>query len=31
MIQEIEDVAGKKAAVKGGGVCIYCGWDRGRL
>jgi hypothetical protein len=23
------DVAGKKVAVKGGGVCIYCGWDGG--
>ena len=22
-----EDVAGKKEPVKGGGVCIYCGWD----
>jgi hypothetical protein len=22
-----EDVAGKKVPVKGGGVCIYCGWD----
>jgi hypothetical protein len=31
MIQEIEDVAGKKVAVKGGGgVCIYCGWDGGK-
>jgi hypothetical protein len=29
MIQEIEDVAGKEVAVKGGGVCIYCGWDGG--
>jgi hypothetical protein len=24
---EVEDVAGKKVSVKGGGVCIYCGWD----
>ena len=24
---EVEDVAGKKASVKGGGVSIYCGWD----
>jgi hypothetical protein len=22
-----EDVAGKKVPVKGGGICIYCGWD----
>jgi hypothetical protein len=22
-----EDVAGKKEPVRGGGVCIYCGWD----
>ena len=22
-----ENVAGKKVPVKGGGVCIYCGWD----
>ena len=29
MIYEIEDVAGKKVAVKVGGVCIYCGWDGG--
>jgi hypothetical protein len=26
---ETEDVAGKKVSVKGGGVCIYCGWDGG--
>lgn len=26
---EIEDVAGKKVSVKGGGVCIYCGGDGG--
>lgn len=30
MQQEIEDVAGKKIPVKGGGVCIYCGWDGGK-
>ncbi len=24
-----ENVAGKKRPVKGGGVCIYCGWDGG--
>jgi hypothetical protein len=24
---EVEDVAGKKVPVKGGGICIYCGWD----
>jgi hypothetical protein len=29
VIHEIEDVAGKKVAVKAGGVCIYCGWDGG--
>jgi hypothetical protein len=23
---KVEDVAGKKIHVKGGGVCIYCGW-----
>jgi HNH endonuclease len=28
---ETEDVAGKKVSVKGGGVCIYCGWDGGEL
>ena len=27
--QEVENVEGKKVAVKGGGVCIYCGWDGG--
>ncbi len=26
---ETEDVRGKKVPVKGGGVCIYCGWDGG--
>jgi hypothetical protein len=26
---ETENVQGKKAPVKGGGVCIYCGWDGG--
>jgi hypothetical protein len=26
---ERENVAGKKVPVKGGGVCIYCGWDGG--
>jgi hypothetical protein len=26
---ETENVEGKKVAVKGGGVCIYCGWDGG--
>lgn len=26
---EFENVAGKKVPVKGGGVCIYCGWDGG--
>ncbi len=26
---EVEDVAGKKAPVEGGGLCIYCGWDGG--
>jgi hypothetical protein len=25
----IQDVAGKKVPVKGGGLCIYCGWDGG--
>ncbi len=29
MNHETEDVAGKKVPVKGGGVCIYCGWDGG--
>lgn len=29
MAHETEDVAGKKVAVKGGGVCIYCGWGGG--
>jgi 5-methylcytosine-specific restriction endonuclease McrA len=29
VVHEIEDVAGKKVAVKGGGVCVYCGWDGG--
>jgi hypothetical protein len=29
MTHEVEDVAGKKVVVKGGGVCIYCGWDGG--
>jgi hypothetical protein len=29
MIHEVEDVADKKVAVKGGSVCIYCGWDGG--
>lgn len=29
MTHEIEDLAGKKVAVQGGGVCIYCGWDGG--
>jgi HNH endonuclease len=24
-----ENVEGKKVSVKGGGVCIYCGWDGG--
>jgi 5-methylcytosine-specific restriction endonuclease McrA len=24
-----ENVAGKKQPVKGGGICIYCGWDGG--
>ena len=28
-MHEKEDVAGKKVPVKGGGVCIYCGWDGG--
>jgi hypothetical protein len=28
-MHEIEDVAGKRVLVKGGGVCIYCGWDGG--
>jgi len=28
-IMESENVAGKKVRVKGGGVCIYCGWDGG--
>jgi hypothetical protein len=28
-MHEMEDVAGKRVAVKGGGVCIYCGWDGG--
>jgi hypothetical protein len=27
---ESENVAGKKVPVKGGGVCIYCGWDGGK-
>ncbi len=26
---ETENVEGKKVSVKGGGVCIYCGWDGG--
>ncbi len=26
---EVEDVQGKKVAVKGGGTCIYCGSDGG--
>ena len=26
---EAEDVADKKEPVKGGGICIYCGWDGG--
>lgn len=26
---ETENVAGMKVPVKGGGVCIYCGWDGG--
>jgi HNH endonuclease len=26
---EIEHVGGKKVPVKGGGICIYCGWDGG--
>jgi hypothetical protein len=26
---ETENVEGKKVPVKGGGVCIYCGWDGG--
>src|SRR5580704_17653738 len=26
---ETEYVEGKKVPVKGGGVCIYCGWDGG--
>jgi hypothetical protein len=30
VVHETEDVAGKKVAVKGGGVCIYCGWDGGK-
>src|ERR1700742_466983 len=30
VIQEKEDVAGKKVAVKGGGMCISCGWDGGK-
>lgn len=30
MKQEVEDIAGKEVAVKGGGVCIYCGWDGGK-
>jgi hypothetical protein len=29
VIHETEDVAGKRVAVKGGGVCIYCGSDGG--
>jgi hypothetical protein len=29
MAHEAEDVAGRKIAVKGGGVCIYCSWDGG--
>ena len=29
MMHETEDVAGKKIPVKGGCVCIYCGWDGG--
>ena len=29
VVHETEDVAGKEVAVKGGGVCIYCGWDGG--
>lgn len=29
-LMETENVAGKKERVKGGGVCIYCGWDGGR-
>jgi hypothetical protein len=29
VIHEIEDVAVKKVDVKGGGICIYCGWDGG--
>ena len=28
---ETENVQGKKVPVKGGGVCIYCGWDGGEL
>jgi hypothetical protein len=28
---EIEHVENKKVPVKGGGVCIYCGWDGGEL
>jgi hypothetical protein len=30
MGSEVENVAGKKVAVRGGGVCIYCGWDGGK-
>jgi hypothetical protein len=26
---ETENVEGKRAPVRGGGVCIYCGWDGG--
>jgi hypothetical protein len=26
---EMENIEGKKVPVKGGGVCIYCGWDGG--
>jgi hypothetical protein len=29
VVHEVEDVAGKEVAVKGGGVCIYCGWEGG--
>lgn len=28
-MMKTENVAGKKEPVKGGGVCIYCGWDGG--